>query len=149
VRTTGKTSFAYIPVERNDYALTVMELDADLTVSVRSDLPSIFKRDPSVSLQRALRDLGGIELDEKSIGSPQTPQGPNAIAADHVAAKSPRHFFPAYSIRRSTKPTTIALPHIAKGACATGSSSRSGIPPSLAIPFANYVKILKNHRMGG
>jgi hypothetical protein len=126
-----------------------MQLDADLTVSVRSDLPSIFKRDPSVSLQRALRDLDRIKLDEKSIGSPQTPQGPNAIAADYMAAKSPRHFVPAYSIRRSAKPTTIALSRIAKSSCATGSSPRFGIPPSLAIRFANYVKILKNRRMRG
>jgi hypothetical protein len=121
-----RTSFARAPGERNDHPLAVMQLDADLTVSVRSDLPSIFKRDPSVSLQRALRDLDGIELDEKSIGSPHTPQGPNAIAADHMAAKSPRHFVPAYSIHRSAKPTTTAPPHIAKRVCATEASERSG-----------------------
>jgi hypothetical protein len=33
-------------------------------------------------------------LDEEGIAIPDAPKGPNAIAADHMLAKSPRHFVP-------------------------------------------------------
>jgi hypothetical protein len=38
-----RSSFAQIRVERNDHAFAVVQLDADLTSYLGSDLPSIFK----------------------------------------------------------------------------------------------------------
>jgi hypothetical protein len=85
------TSLAHIAVERNDYAFAVVQLDADLTAGVGRNFPSVFEGHPGSSLQRALCDLYGVELDEKGIAFPYAPQRPNAIAADQMAAKSARH----------------------------------------------------------
>jgi hypothetical protein len=92
------TSLAHIPVERNDYAFTIVQLDSDLDASIGRNFPSVFEGHPGSSLQRARCDLYGVELDEKGIAFPCAPQRPNAIAADQMAAQSPRHLVPGCSI---------------------------------------------------
>jgi hypothetical protein len=127
-------------VERYDHAFAVVQLDVDFTAFVRGDGPSRFQRRPSAALQRPLRDLPGIELDNECVGSPHAPQRSGAITADDVPANSPRHLFPihVYVVQR----TPPVPPHLAKMLAPLGAISienRGGKGrPATAPPAAGY-----------